>query len=440
MDISFGTSTSYSLVLARAFYAATRNKEKDGENAPVKQKEFYWDQIVIVLVSSMLGLSFLEISIEFFRGSEVQCYFDNNFSISKGNYINSYCYGSLPNTQYYLVFILISALVLFAPHYLWNSYFSAHFDFFFDLIKKLDRLRDTNTGEYSSQNFERVKKLEERFSKSQIFFFYKTKLVLQWISCVVVLVVNAVYFRKEDFKEEFDCPMNCALDGDGNLTTPNCSDLWPLDEQFRCVYNSFRLLNFLHSTMYGLLGLMITVLVIGLVWSGLSRHATELGAKTIADFCFSSCLHPEAFSFTSWMKILEKFCSGCEKLLKCSYTKKCNCTKVSKYCCKPWKIFRCSCKPSCTKTVFRYCYSSCLSRFSIWLDTFKCFNPRIKNDLDFLLMRLFKADSGHGQVFKDIQIAKHLHTLVSDDYKRLFLLNKIQTAHLQKQIFLSECS
>ena len=186
-------------------HAAARNKEKDGENAPVKQKEFYWDQIVIVLVSSMLGLSFLEISIEFFRGSEVQCYFNNNFTISKGNYINSYCYGSLPNTQYYLVFILISALVLFAPQYLWNSYFSAHFDFFFDLIKKLNRLRDTNTGEYSPQNFERVKKLEERFSKSQIFFFYKAKLVLQWITCVIVLVVNAVYFKEKDFEEEFDC-------------------------------------------------------------------------------------------------------------------------------------------------------------------------------------------------------------------------------------------
>ena len=84
------------------------------------------------------------------------------------------------------MFILISALVLFAPQYLWNSYFSAHFDFFFDLIKKLDRLMDTNTGEYSPQNFERVKKLEERFSKSQIFFFYKAKLVLQWITCVIL--------------------------------------------------------------------------------------------------------------------------------------------------------------------------------------------------------------------------------------------------------------
>ena len=64
---------------------ATAGDKKDKENAPVNQKEFYWDQIVKVLVSSMLGLSFLEVSIEFFRGSEVQCFFDiDNFTISKG--------------------------------------------------------------------------------------------------------------------------------------------------------------------------------------------------------------------------------------------------------------------------------------------------------------------------------------------------------------------
>ena len=29
--------------------------------------------------------------------------------------------------------------------------------------------------------------------------------MLQWITCVIVLVVNAVYFKEEDFEEEFDC-------------------------------------------------------------------------------------------------------------------------------------------------------------------------------------------------------------------------------------------
>ena len=109
------------------------------------------------------------------------------------------------------------------------------------------------------------------------------------------LVVNAVYFKEEDFEEEFDCPKNCVLDGSGTQSTPNCSDLWPLNEQFECVYNSFRLLFFLFCAMYGLLGLMIIVLVIGLIWSCVGRHATELGAIKVAEFCFNSCLHPEAF-------------------------------------------------------------------------------------------------------------------------------------------------
>ena len=36
----------------------SRNKEKNKESESVNQKEFYWDKIVKLLVSSMLGLSF----------------------------------------------------------------------------------------------------------------------------------------------------------------------------------------------------------------------------------------------------------------------------------------------------------------------------------------------------------------------------------------------
>jgi hypothetical protein len=32
------------------------------------------------------------------------------------------------------------------------------------------------------------------------------------------------------------------------------------------------------------------------------------------------------------------------------------------------------------------------------------FEPNIKNDMDFLIMRLFRADPGHGYVFKNIQV------------------------------------
>ena len=387
---------------ANAILGGGEEKASDGgEGTVVNQKDFYWDQIVLVLISAILGLSFLDISIEFFRGSEVQCFFEiDNFTISKGNYINSYCYGSLPNTQYYLVFILISALVVIAPHYLWNAYYAANFDFFFDLIKKLDRLRDACTGEYSSLNFERVKKLEEKFSKPRIFRFYVLKLSLQLFISVVTLVVNAIYFRKEDFQEEFNCPKNCVTNGRGTQSTPNCSDLWPLNNQFKCVYNSLRLLDFLHSTVFGLLGLTIVILSIGLFWI-LGRHATELGAKRVADFCFNSCLHPEAFSFTSW-KVLFTKCGG--RKLKSAQSR-----TASKNCCKGvWRAIKAQLQPY--------------------------FDPRIENDLDFLLMRLFKADSGHGQVFRDIQIARHLRMKTSVDHQRLYLLNKIHGDWLDQQI------
>ena len=41
---------------------------------------------------------------------------------------------------------------------------------------------------------------------------------------------------------------------------------------------------------------------------------------------------------------------------------------------------------------------------------FSPFDPRIKNDLDFLIMHLFRADSGHGKVFKDIQVLFHAYS------------------------------
>ena len=380
--------------------------EPDQENADagratslrVNQKDFYWDQIVRVLIYAMLGLSFLDISIEFFRGSEVQCFFDiDNFSISKGNYINSYCYGSLPNAQYYLVFVLITALVVIAPHYLWSAYFAAQFDFFFDLIKNLDRLRDTLTGEYKPQNFEIVKKLEEKFRKPRIFLLYILKLVLQFFFCTIALGVNIWFFEVDDFSVKFNCPRNCEFDDDDNLNCTGPDQYWPLNERFNCVYNSFRLLDFLHKAMFALLGMMICVLSIGFFWSCLGRHTNELGAKRIADFCFNSCLQPDAFSFTPWTA-----------LLTCKRRKQ--------------KSTNVSCR-------------NCLTAIYSWFRRIlRYFNPRITNDLDFLLMRLFEADSGHGQVFKDVQIVKHLYTQNSDDHKRLYLLNKIQSDFLDEQM------
>ena len=46
---------------------------------------------------------------------------------------------------------------------------------------------------------------------------------------------------------------------------------------------------------------------------------------------------------------------------------------------------------------------------------------RISNDLDFLLMRLFRMDTGHGQVFREIQIENELARLIKQNSELLEL-------------------
>ena len=312
-------------------------------------KDFYWDQILFYLVSAILGLSFLDLSVEFFRGTIIKCYIaDTAARKDQIAYFNNYCYESLPNSQYYLIFIIISALIIIAPHYLWTSYFGAYFIFFFDLAKKLKDLRETD-GEYSPYNFQLVKKLEQTFSSPSspwMFRWYKLKLLAQLGACIIVQTVNAFYLDAEDFEESFSCPTDTNL-----LNTT----VWPLPEQVTCIYNSLTLLYFLRNTTLGLVTAAIVVCIIGLVWC-YTRHTTELGAKEIAAFCHGSCLPPKEYPFLSIRMVLKRIlcCIGEKGDLKRAIT------------------------------------------------------PRIHTDLDFLVTRLFYANSGQGQVFKDIQIQKKL--------------------------------
>ena len=387
------------------------SKSTSGSDTPITPKDFYWDQILFYLVSGILGLSFLDISVEFFRGTVIQCFTPENITIrDQIAYLNNYCYGSLPNSQYYLIFILISALMIIAPHYLWMSYFGAHFDFFFDLVKKLNRLRDTSIGEYSPLNFELVKKLEEKFSKSNtwIFRLYKLKLCGQLMLSLIVLLFNALYFKTEDFNSTFLCPKD---------TTAFSTPIWPLGNQVTCVYNSLTLLLFLRNTALGLVSASVLVILFGLVWC-FSRHTTELGAKDIAAFCDLSCLPPEEYPYPSLRKVLKKIisCGKEERLL--GYHRR-NSQRETDDAAEESEGGTIKCSP-------------CFMGF--WNGIKDAFFPRISNDLDFLLMRLFYADSGHGQVFKDIQIYKELNEKRSQDHELLYLLNIVHRQLLLKRI------
>ena len=349
---------------------AKENSEEQEPPTAIKPKDFYWDQIVVILVSAILGLTVLDVTVEFFRGSGVQCFTPTRLSAGEdltrdqASFVNEYCYRSLPAAEYYPVFIIIHGLLIVAPHYLWSSVFGGHFGFYFDLVKKLDRLRNGKTGDYNPENYDIVKKLENEFTHKQktIFYSYIAKLIIQVAICLISIIINAAAFR--DFSSLFTCPSNIRS-----------AERWPLPSPVNCSYTPLRLLSVLSYADYGLVTLATFILLYGLGWCFV-RHTTELGYETIAQFSMETCLLPQYF-------VPAKF----------------------------WSSPR---------------------------------SPRIANDFDFLLMRLFRADTGHGNVFKDIQVAKKMKDDIDIEHALLHLFINVQkgntTCAIRIKCSLQQCT
>lgn len=141
------------------------------------------------------------------------------------------------------------------------------------------------------------------------------------------------------------------------------SDTWPVS--FECTYIPFRLFSILRYIDTILIIAVIFVLIYGVIWCA-KKHSAELGANETAMFAFTSCLPPEKYVFP-----------------------------------KQW--------PSAGTCQWR-----CL------------FSPSIKSDLDFLVLRLYQSDSGHGKVFKELQVSKAYRSLHIHDHKLLHLLINLQ--------------
>ena len=350
------------------FGAEAQTKDQDKSDAPrdeaekeIVPKEFFWDQLILYIATLIALLTLLDISLQFLRSGGLFCYVDipstpevnvSEVTRDQAAYINNYCLQDLSISEYYTAFILIQGILLAAPHYLWSSLFRGQFDFFFDLVRQLDRLRDSNTGEYKPANFEIVKKLEKEFPARwkwfRIFSLYIGKLILQLVLAVVFIIVNSVVFPESAFEFVFECPEN--------FNSTSRPDGWLLPFPVHCVYTSFRVYAKLLFTDYFLLVAAIAVTAYGLFWC-VRRHTNALGYKDAALFTFTSCLKANEYVYEPFWN------RGCRAL----------------------------------------------------------FSPRIENDLDFILMRLYRADSGHGQVFKEIQVDKELKQYISRDHELLHL-------------------
>ena len=151
---------------------------------------------------------------------------------------------------------------------------------------------------------------------------------------------------------------------------------WPLNNlTFTCVFSSLRILSVIRYSDYILIAIGVLANMFGLLWC-LCRHPTELGYQDIAKFAFTSGLSPE--SFVSPNPLLSP-------------------------------------------------HHSCKERFRA------IFSPRIRNDLDFLLMRLFRADAGIGQAFKDVQIYKELKRHHDQDHELLHVFIDAQQDEEHRQ-------
>ena len=309
---------------------------------------------------------------------------DHEFSIRQSDYFNSFCSESIPPAEFYPIYILVQGLLLVAPHFIWGAIFKGDFDSFFAVTKKLDRLRDRNTGMYDSTNFDRVEKLELEFGskRRRIFFCYILKLLLQLVVCVGTVIFSETFFV--DFSFTFQCPMD--------FRETAIPENWPLNTTIPCVFASLRVLSLVRYADYILTGMAIILIALGLGWCAI-RHTKELGHVDIANFVFQSCLTTKTYVFPPFYEVRPKV----------NYTDKCW------FCCFPFALC-CFCCKGCIMCSFR----------------FMLFTPRIRNDLDFLQMTLFRADSSHGRVFKEIQIDKELQKLHGKDHQLIHLFLNVQ--------------
>ena len=206
--------------------------------------------------------------------------------------------------------------------------------------------------------------------------------MLQFAVCVASIAFGEIVFV--DFNFAFDCPTD--------FSETNIPNRWPLNTTIPCVYASLRVLSIVRYADYILAAIAMSLVLVGLGWCSI-RHTKELGAVDVAQFVFQSCLTTKSYVFPQLHEVR----------MKIHPTDKCW------LCCFPLALLSTRC------------------RGCIWCSVrFMLFTPRIHNDLDFLEMCLFRADSSHGRVFKEIQIDKELRKLHGQDHQLLHLFLNVQ--------------
>lgn len=324
------------------------------------RREFFWDNVVLFVVSSVLALAAVDIISEVVRGGKVTCFPPiANRSDAEVKFINQFCTSNAPFGAHIVLFMVLHGLLIAVPHYVWLNHFGGSFNFFFQLAATLKRVKEDDTGQYSSHNVLTVRQLEAAFASDKIFHFYVVKLAIQLAWVVGGLVFASAFFHGK-FKPTFNCPSDFEV----------ATEEWPIDTDVTCVFDTLNLLEVLWVAEMLLLALSGLALTGALIWC-FSIHPTELGSSEIAAFSYHYGLTSEYY--------------------------------VPRF---PL--------PQCCGNGLR-----CLFRFSGSLQHISSGGPRIKTNLDFMVMKLYHTDGSLGHVFKEVQVTSFLKRLCDDDRRRL---------------------
>ena len=247
-----------------------RNTEENISSLQLEPKPFFWDSIIFFLASTIFGLSVSGVIVDFFKSNNSSACFSELENRAQYTYINIYCQKYLPIVDYFIVALVIHAVVLVAPHYLWKVFFSAQFDFFFSHAAKIETLLERDTGEYPHKNYSIVDYLEREFCDQKIILTaYIAKLLLQILFVLASLAINIAVFSDIDFDITFECLDNQLF---GNVT---------------CAYPRKLFINVLQVVDYFLLAVAFLVLGFSLYRCLIYNHSKE---DEIAQFCYDSCI------------------------------------------------------------------------------------------------------------------------------------------------------
>ena len=282
----------------------------EGGDGKLLPREFFWDSIVLCVVCAMIGLAAVDTIAEYVRGSTVECACTSTNATTRENmrdaqkYVNGICSSGLPPGQYFQVFIVVHAILIGIPHYLWLNQYGGNFDYFFQLAAKLDRLREESSGDFCKGNALILEQLEMAFTDEKgIFRLYCVKLLIQLAFSSLGLIAMVAYFT--DFNANFVCPRRLK-----ETLAPS----WPLPgDQVVCVFTSLHLLSLIRIADIILTCLSVLGLGLSLIWC-CCVHATELGSEEIAKISFECSLQPDyirtkltLFTFFSGPRICTNF-------------------------------------------------------------------------------------------------------------------------------------